>query len=90
MAESFLTKVANDVLEASEKLSTRLEEGITALVTGELPQAAAREPTSSSSIPSSSEEDMVGEFGEEEEGSPLLGIAESVIGDIMDQQVCVD
>jgi hypothetical protein len=37
MANRFFQKIASDVLEASEKLSARLEDGISAILTGELP-----------------------------------------------------
>jgi hypothetical protein len=36
MANRFFQKIASDVLEASEKLSARLEDGISAILTGEL------------------------------------------------------
>jgi hypothetical protein len=37
MADRFFQKIANDVLEASEKISARLEDGISAIFSGELP-----------------------------------------------------
>ena len=40
MANRFFQKIANDVLEASEKLSARLEDGISAIFTGELPASS--------------------------------------------------
>jgi hypothetical protein len=98
MADRFFQKIANDVLEASEKLTARFEEGLTALFTGGLPAAAENkevqpdpdgEVPESEVYPSSSFEDEVhlleseGGYGE----SPLEGIARGVIGSIMDNQV---
>lgn len=89
MAEKFFTKVANDVLEASEKLSARLEDGLSAIFAGKLPEAV---PGDSFADPGPDiGMDPSEEFLMEEDqllgGSPLQGIAEGVIGDIMSRQV---
>lgn len=100
-AKSFFTRVTNDVLEASEKISARLEEGLSVLMTGGLPQQQEGKDTSgggggaggSGGQQSSMGDDGGGddfEIMEEEaemrHGSPLEGIAENVIGDIMKGQ----
>jgi hypothetical protein len=99
MAERFFQKIANDVLEASEKLTVRLEEGLAALFTGELPPAAAENkegpvPPSNlgGGLPKDVDVDPSSLFEEEihhmeSEGdygeSPLEGIARSIIGDFI-------
>jgi hypothetical protein len=94
MAERFFHKIVNDVLEASEKLTVRLEDGITALMTGKLPSqdkgaAPSVSEQASGADQASSEvfEDELEMLEEDHGGSPLEGIARSVIGDIMDKQV---
>lgn len=101
MANNFFTKVANDVLQASEDIVNRMEEGISVLMTGEIPKQqndAGKPPQESSSIPFDYEEDIdIDNLSEEEiqrilteemmENSPLEGIADSVIGDIVAGQV---
>lgn len=90
MAESYFERVASDVLEASEKLVNGVEEGLAILFSGngETPQKPAD---------STSEED--GDDMEWDEArmaedlmqsSPLGGIAESVIGNILDGQKTPD
>jgi hypothetical protein len=88
MTESYFAKVANDVLEATEQIATRMEEGLTAIMKGETPK---QEDHYDQPIL----DGMDGEDGEdwltiEEElrrSSPLEGIAESVMGNIMAGQV---
>jgi hypothetical protein len=99
-AETFFKKIAKDVLEATEHISTRLEEGVSALLTGELPKAATQQQQHAESQQEFDPADFDGDFeGMDEEeirrmiqdemtmGSPLNGIADSVIGDIMQGQV---
>lgn len=99
-AEKFFNRIASDVLEATEHLSNRLEEGVfSALLTGELPKAATQQQEHAGSQQEFDPEDF-GDFDgmDEEEirrmledqmmmGSPLEGIADSVMGDIMQGQV---
>jgi hypothetical protein len=94
MAERFFTKVANDVLAASEQLSNRLEDGIAAILTGEhapkqQEQGGAGAGSGSGSVPPQEHEfDDQFEIPEEElRHNPLQGIAESVVGGIMGGQV---
>lgn len=91
MAERFFGKIMSDVLDASEKLSNRLEEGLTALFTGELPkipQDVVPTPPETPPIDSESFEDELGTLENDVGGgSPLEGIARSVLGDILDSQV---
>jgi hypothetical protein len=100
-AESFFNKIAKDVLEATEHISNRLEEGVTAMLTGDLPKAATQQQQQHAEgqyefDPADYGDDFNG-MDEEEirrmiqdevmTGSPLNGIADSVIGDIMQGQV---
>lgn len=98
-AERFFTKVANDVLEASEKISTRLEEGLSALMAGGAGEGAGGgtgADTGTAGGGNGREEDFeilddaedIGmmDGAEMKHGSPLEGIAESVMGDIMKNQ----
>jgi hypothetical protein len=98
MAESFFSKLANDVFEATEQIATRFEEGLNVLMTGDLPGSAKQESHQEISEPMDilNEEDLEN-LSEEEvqnllrqemmENSPLEGIADSVIGDIMKNKV---
>ena len=89
MSEYF-QRVANDVLKASEEITARMEDGISAIL-GDL---SSTPPTSSGSgsatPPTSPEFDNVDDDFEIEEefmGSPLNGIADSVLGDLMQNSV---
>jgi len=82
MAERFFSKVANDVLQASEHLSNRLEEGVSAILTGEPPKEKQEAPNTGDD-----EEDEFEMIDEDLMNSPLEGIAESVMGDILQGQV---
>jgi hypothetical protein len=97
MSESYFTKLANDILDASEKIVDRFEEGLNILL-GELSDnsgsgaAANNNKASSSPSPESATEDeFEGWDGNEEanmeDPSPLAGIAQSVMEDIMAGQV---
>jgi hypothetical protein len=101
--ESFLSKIATEVLDAAEKLTNRFEEGLSLIfdasaagdknnphkTTGD---ASSRETLTREQL----ETTLHGEFSEEElrmmedddmPSSPLEGMAESVLGDIMANQV---
>lgn len=81
-AEGVFAKLANQVLEAAEQIVARVDEGVSVLMHGELPTAARgniMDPGASDFDIDYIDEDMA--------GSPLEGIAESVLGDIMGGQV---
>ena len=81
MSEYF-QRVANEVLRASEELSGVMEDGISAMFKGEVPKKAMP--------PNSGEFEYDGDFEEIEEelmDSPLQGMTESVLSDIMQNQV---
>jgi hypothetical protein len=96
-AETFFNRIAKDVLEATEHISNRLDEGVSALLTGELPKAATQQQHHAESQQEFDPEDFEGFEGMNEEeirkmlqdemGSPLDGIADSVMGDIMQDHV---
>jgi hypothetical protein len=95
MAERFFTKVANDVLAASEQLSNRLDDGISAIFTEHAPkmkqQDGAGAGSGSGSVPPQADDfEFDDQFEIEEEElrhNPLQGMAEKVVGDIMGGQV---
>lgn len=82
MVESYFEKVANDVLEASEKLVNGVEEGLSILFSG----GGAKE-TQQDSLPEDEWDEMAEHL---RDSSPLGGIAESVIGNILDGQKTPD
>jgi len=92
MAERFFTKVANDVLEATEQVANRMEEGLTLLFnSGKLQEknaaaAAAAHDDSSDYVPFGDEYDEQAHLEEELRNNPLQGIADSVVGGIMTGQ----
>jgi hypothetical protein len=105
--ENFLTKMANEVLQAADNVATRMEEGLSVIMTGELPKEGAAAGDSNIPVQEEEEFDMknfdIKDFPEfdnlsEEEiqrilqdemmqNSPLAGIADSVLGDIVSGQV---
>lgn len=76
-AGGFFTKLSNEVLEATERISARLEEGLSVLLDGELPKEDSAAPVDHEAL--HSEEDAF--------ESPLPGIADGVLDDIMSSQV---
>ena len=94
MSESYFAQITNDVLAAAEKLTDRFVEGINILLGVISP--SSRESATKSATPSQNEfegwdEDVHGggDISEDilNESSPLAGIADSVMGDIMAGQV---
>lgn len=91
----YITNAANNVLKATEEITIAMEEGLTAMMTGSLPTKTATTGSSSSSASSATgEENDINIIEDEEEmieeefmDSPLQGMAESVINDIMEKQV---
>lgn len=93
--ESFFGKLANDVFQATEEIAARFEEGLSALMTGDLPDSEIHQH-GSEPMDLQSEEDL-NNLSEEQlqklihqelmENSPLEGIADSVLGDIMKNKV---
>jgi len=87
MSEYF-QRLANDVLQASEELSAIMEDGITAMMKGELPKASTPPADPAGDMPGG-DEFMDGMIEDELMDSPLQGIAESVMGEIMGDAVCL-
>lgn len=88
MSESYFAKLANDILDASEKLTIRVEEGLNVLW-NELEGKGAAGGTAQQP-PETTAENEFEELDQAEamdESSPLVGIAESVMEDIMASQV---
>lgn len=89
MAESFFTKLSNDVLEATEQVANRMEEGLALLFNGGDSQRnhAGQNPASADHNPFRDDDDDQEHLEEELRNNPLQGIADSVVGDIMIGQV---
>lgn len=83
MSEYF-QRVANDVLKASEEITARMEDGITAML-GDLSKTAGG--GGGATPPPEFDGDEGFEIEEEFMGSPLNGIADSVLGDLMHNSV---
>ena len=81
--EGVFGKIASHVLEATEQIANRVDEGISVLWKGELPKAASNVQTDPTG--DNFEEEVF--IDEDMAGSPLEGIADSVLGDIMGAQV---
>jgi len=87
--EGYVAKLTNEVLQAAEHIVTRFDEGASAILHGKLPDENGGENTGDSDASDfhmSDDNDPL--LDDDMEGSPLEGIAESVIGDIMGGQVC--
>jgi hypothetical protein len=87
-AEGTLERLANQILESVEQIANRVEEGFSVLLTGKLPgdqdQSSTRTPGNARM---GIDDDEMMEIDEDMLGSPLEGIADSVLKDIMDNQV---
>jgi hypothetical protein len=89
MAERFFTRLTNDVLEATEKVANRMEEGLSLIFNNDAKGAgigggpAAHATGSQPPYDNNDEEDLE----ESLRGNPLQGMAESVVGGIMGAQV---
>ena len=94
--ESAFSKVANEVLQAAEQVATRMEEGLSVLMNGKLPDEVDDNTATAKQESPDFDTDTIDDLSEEEiqeilqremmENSPLGGIADSVIGDIMKNQ----
>ena len=97
----FFSQMANEVLDSAEKLTNRLEEGLNAILTGDINGAQPQEQQQQQPLTESMRMgvDNENEFMEDNEEeidwsqidmdaeSPLNGIAENVVGNIMQRQV---
>ena len=89
MTESIFERVTNEILEASENIATRFEEGLSVLMTGSIVDklnegAPKSPPTGNEAIPDVDGEEFM---MDDDMGNPLPGIADSVLGDILKDQV---
>jgi hypothetical protein len=104
MAETFFNRIADDVLQAAEQIQNRFEEGWSFMSKGELPNQPQQPTQPQQPIIDMSElsdmgelegltEDEIRELLQTEQDlmmqhSPLKGIADGVVGDIMAGNVC--
>jgi hypothetical protein len=82
-AASAFDRLANHILESAEQIATRFEEGLSIVMTGKLPGEAPEQQTSKEF----DHDDVLMEMDEDMMGSPLEGIADGVLSDIMSKQV---
>lgn len=83
MSEYF-QRIANDVLKASEELSAVMEDGIAAMLKG----GATKQSQGASDNPAESGEfDMYEDIEEELMNSPLQGMTQSVLNNLIQNQV---
>jgi hypothetical protein len=87
-AERFFTKIANDVLEASEQIAARMEEGLGVVFGGAGGQQPA-EPGDETATPTAPGDEEEADVDMEEllRNNPLRGMTESVLQGIMQGQV---
>lgn len=90
--ESLFSKVTNELLETVDRMANVVDEGLSILMAGESGGGGGEESQSSHSPPPADHADSYDEefyMSPEEmmDSSPLEGIAESVIGDLMSSQV---
>ena len=84
-AASAFDRLANHILESAEQIATRFEEGLSIVMTGTLPgEAPAPEQSTSKEF---DHDDVLMEMDEDMMGSPLEGIADGVLSDIISKQV---
>jgi wobble nucleotide-excising tRNase len=93
--ESYFARVANDILQSADQIVTRMEEGISVLMTGELPKTVDDIPPAENNNNNfdfdSDDADDIDNFDTSGilDGSPLQGMAEQVLDGIMRSQVCM-
>jgi hypothetical protein len=101
MAEKFFYKIADDVLQATEQIQARMEEGLNLLWTGDVAEKASLSHSMGGDsdflnegnmdnldLENLSEEEIQKLLAEEMmDSNPLQGIADSVMGNIMSGQV---
>lgn len=82
--ESYFAKISNSILEAAEQIVARFDEGLAVITSGKIPE--------NGNFPSNLQNDVLGsddvtmEMDEEMLGSPLEGMADSVLKDILQGQ----
>lgn len=87
-------RVAQEILNTAERMTTTMEEGLQTLFAGSAPSGDKSHEQGFESLANNddeivfTEEDYEKIVREQLDGSPLPGIAEQVIGDIMEGQVC--
>ena len=81
-AERFFTQIAQEVLEATERISNHLDTNLNFLFFG-------GHNNSISSGTDDNHSESLNESDDVEEANPLQGMAEQVLNGIMDGQVCM-
>ena len=89
VSEGSFERIVNHILESADQLAARLEDGVSVLMTGKLPESEQ----SSTSNPNQHQQghhdvdDVLMEIDEDMMGSPLESMADGVLSDIMSRQV---
>lgn len=91
-SESSFESLTNKILESADLIANRVEEGIAAMMTGTLPGEIGSQSggPAQGNNPQLDDDDIMMEMDEDMIGSPLEGIADSVLSDIMSKQVCAE
>lgn len=82
--ESYFAKISNSILEAAEQIVARFDEGLAVITSGKIPDNANLPPNLQNDVLGS--DDVTMEMEEEMLGSPLEGMADSVLKDILKGQ----
>ncbi len=82
-AGSAFDRLANHILESAEQIATRFEEGLSIVMTGKLSGEEPEQPTNKEF----DHDEVLMEMDEDIMGSPLEGIADGVLSDIISKQV---
>ena len=85
-AESYFSKIANDILEAADQIVTRFDEGLNVILSGKLPEGGGVTPGTTSENVLGPDNDLFMDMDEDMHGSPLEGMADSVLKDIIKGQ----
>ncbi|KAI2489549.1 Transmembrane protein 18 [Fragilaria crotonensis] len=83
-SEGTFERLVNHILESAEQIATRFEEGMSVVMTGKLPGEASEQSSTKDSFGDT--DDILMDMDEGMMGSPLEGIADGVLGDIMSKQ----
>jgi hypothetical protein len=84
-SEGTFERLVNHILESAEQIATRLEEGMSVVMNGKLPGEASEQSSAKDVFRDT--DDILMDMDEDMMGSPLEGIADGVLGDIMSKQV---
>eukprot|EP00545_Synedropsis_sp_CCMP1620_P005938 CAMPEP_0119014614 /NCGR_PEP_ID=MMETSP1176-20130426/10051_1 /TAXON_ID=265551 /ORGANISM="Synedropsis recta cf, Strain CCMP1620" /LENGTH=241 /DNA_ID=CAMNT_0006967817 /DNA_START=41 /DNA_END=766 /DNA_ORIENTATION=+ len=87
-SESTFERLTNNILKSADQIANRIEEGFAILSTGKLPgeEGSHQAEQSGDGDPLADDDQIMMEMDEDMIGSPLEGIADSVLSDLMANQ----